>query len=406
MGGSDKPKMVLLTATNYHIWKTKMLDRLYVKQLASPIEEEGIRPPGAVVQEWSELDRRCLGFIRDYIDVGVIHHVENATTVYSCWKKLQGLYERKTASHKVALVRQLGKLRYIDGSDICYASSNEDWVVHSGASFHVTPHKRYFHTYEQGDFGEAKMGNNGISKIVVVGEVYLKSREGNVIVLSNVRHIPDFRLSLIYSEKLDDDGYVNLFGNGQWVLRKDNNVIAKGKKNGTFYRASFNICKGELNIVQSSLKLWHSKLGHMSIKGLNILVKQGAIPDLDDSDIDTCTHCIIGKQHRVTFNKSNTRKTKIMQMMYSDVCGPIKVKTLGACSYFVTFIDDYSRKTWAYAIKSKDLVCEYFKTFHMMIERQTEKTLKCIRTDNRGEYIGLFDKYCKEKGMRHEQSVP
>ncbi|GAA0183757.1 hypothetical protein LIER_31113 [Lithospermum erythrorhizon] len=71
--------MVLMTAQNYDIWKTKMLDRLYVKQLSRPIEEEGIRHVGADVQQWSELDRRCLGYIRDYIDVGVIHHVENVT---------------------------------------------------------------------------------------------------------------------------------------------------------------------------------------------------------------------------------------------------------------------------------------------------------------------------------------
>ncbi|GAA0186142.1 hypothetical protein LIER_33430 [Lithospermum erythrorhizon] len=100
MRGSDKPKMVMLTANNYGIWKTKMLDRLYVKKLARPIEELGIRPPNDNVQEWSELDRRCLGYIRDYVQIGVIHHVKNATTAYGCWKKLQALYERNTVGHK------------------------------------------------------------------------------------------------------------------------------------------------------------------------------------------------------------------------------------------------------------------------------------------------------------------
>ncbi|KAL5707063.1 hypothetical protein ACHQM5_025158 [Ranunculus cassubicifolius] len=82
MGGSDKPKMILLTANNYGIWKTKMLDRLYVKRLARPIEEEGIRPAAIDTREWGELDRRCLGFIRDYIDIRVIDHVENVTIAY------------------------------------------------------------------------------------------------------------------------------------------------------------------------------------------------------------------------------------------------------------------------------------------------------------------------------------
>ncbi|GAA0186783.1 hypothetical protein LIER_34071 [Lithospermum erythrorhizon] len=56
----DKPKMVMLVANNYEIRKTKMLDLLYVKILARPIEELGIRSSGADVREWSDLDQRCL----------------------------------------------------------------------------------------------------------------------------------------------------------------------------------------------------------------------------------------------------------------------------------------------------------------------------------------------------------
>ncbi|GAA0162244.1 hypothetical protein LIER_18376 [Lithospermum erythrorhizon] len=70
-------------------------------------------------------------------------------------------------------------------------------------------------TYVEGDFGEAKMGNNDVSKIVAMGEVHLESKLGSTIVLKNVRHIPDFRMSLISSGKLDDEGYFNLFGKGQ-----------------------------------------------------------------------------------------------------------------------------------------------------------------------------------------------
>ncbi|GAA0164895.1 hypothetical protein LIER_20426 [Lithospermum erythrorhizon] len=315
MGGNDKPKMVLLTTNNYAIWKTKMSDRLYVKLLARPIEEEGIRPPNADVREWVELDRRYLGFIREYIDTRVIHHVENSTTAFSYWKKLQGLYERKTTGHNVSLVRQLGKLRslwildslldswetlslslsnaghdtlvyenkrgggkkklkqhavkqksskkddkchYCDKlrhwksdcytfkkdvangtvknkkndnnvplvdhesdlivveGDLCYASSGERWVVDSGASFHVTPDKNLFKTYTKGDYGEEKMGNSHVSKITAMGEVHLRSNTGSLLVLKNLRHILDFRMSLISTGKLDDEGYLNLFGKGQW----------------------------------------------------------------------------------------------------------------------------------------------------------------------------------------------
>ncbi|KAD6119895.1 hypothetical protein E3N88_11166 [Mikania micrantha] len=115
----------------------------------------------------------------------------------------------------------------------------------------------------------------------------------------------------------------------------------------------------------------------------------------------------ICKQNRVTFKiHSPSRKERILDLVHSDVCGPMKTRSLGGCSYFVTFIDDHSRKVWVYSLKSKNQVFDVFKQFHALVERQTGKNLKCIRTDNRGEYIGPFDAYCREKGIRHQKSPP
>jgi len=72
----------------------------------------------------------------------------------------------------------------------------------------------------------------------------------------------------------------------------------------------------------------------------------------------------------------------------------------------VTFIDDHSRKTWVYTLKSKDQVLQVFKQFHALVERETGKKLKCIRTDNGGEYIGPFDEYCRNHGIRHQKTPP
>jgi hypothetical protein len=84
----------------------------------------------------------------------------------------------------------------------------------------------------------------------------------------------------------------------------------------------------------------------------------------------------------------------------------LKRKTLGGASYFVTFIDDHSRKVWAYLLKTKDEVLNVFKEFHSMVERETGKKLKVLRSDNGGEYIGPLEEYCKSQGIRHEQTVP
>ena len=96
----------------------------------------------------------------------------------------------------------------------------------------------------------------------------------------------------------------------------------------------------------------------------------------------------------------------MLELVYFDVCGPLKVRSNGGALYFVTFIDDHSRKLWVYALKTKDQVLEVFKQFQALVERQTGKKLKCIRTDNSGEYCGPFDEYCREQGIRHQKTPP
>ncbi|CAL9009189.1 unnamed protein product [Prunus brigantina] len=119
-----------------------------------------------------------------------------------------------------------------------------------------------------------------------------------------------------------------------------------------------------------------------------------------------CTHCLAGKQHRASFQHGPAqRKPNVLDVMYSDVCGPMTTNTLGGARYFVTFINDHSRKVWAYALRTKDQVYEVFKGFHDNVERETGRSLKCIRTNNIGEYMGAFRNYCRSNGITHERFV-
>ena len=75
----------------------------------------------------------------------------------------------------------------------------------------------------------------------------------------------------------------------------------------------------------------------------------------------------------------------------------------------MTFIDDYSRKTWIYSLKSKesDEVLDRFREFRALVENQSGKKIKVLRSDNGGEYT--FDGYvdfCSEAGIKREFTVP
>ena len=96
-----------------------------------------------------------------------------------------------------------------------------------------------------------------------------------------------------------------------------------------------------------------------------------------------CEGCAHGKEKRVSFPKLGqaTRASEILEIVHSDVCGPMQESR-----YFVTFIDDKSRFTAVYFVKTKDQVLEKFKEYEAMVTNMTEKKIKVLRSDNGGEY--------------------
>ena len=93
--------------------------------------------------------------------------------------------------------------------------------------------------------------------------------------------------------------------------------------------------------------------------------------------------------------------------MHTNVWILTQVQSLGGSHYYVTFIDDATRKTWVYFIRKKYDVFDNFKKWKALAENETRKRLKCLRSDNGGEYCSKeFDSYCSHNGIRRENTVP
>lgn len=83
------------------------------------------------------------------------------------------------------------------------------------------------------------------------------------------------------------------------------------------------------------------------------------------------------------------------------------VDSIGGNRYFVTFIDDHSRMLWTYLINRKGEVCEVFKKFKSMFERQIVHKLKVLKMDGEGEYVSKdFERFCDQEGIVHEVVPP
>jgi len=108
-----------------------------------------------------------------------------------------------------------------------------------------------------------------------------------------------------------------------------------------------------------------------------------------------------------SFPNSDSRAKGVLDIVHSDACGPMLAASLSGYVYYVSFIDDYSRKTWIYLLKSKNEVFGNFKEFKTLVENLTERKIKTLRSDNGGEFTSKeFKEYGKEIGIKWELSTP
>ena len=137
------------------------------------------------------------------------------------------------------------------------------------------------------------MGDDAPCKIVGMGKVQIKKKNGNKWLLKEVINVPDLRKSMISIGQLENEGCISIFIDKAWKVTKGSLVIAKGEKKGTLY-----LCTGNTNFSISlastgvDTTLWHHRLGHMSEKGMQILQKRNFLSDLKQIDLDFCEHCV------------------------------------------------------------------------------------------------------------------
>ena len=92
-----------------------------------------------------------------------------------------------------------------------------------------------------------------------------------------------------------------------------------------------------------------------------------------------------------------------MELVHSDICGPIIPNSNGSKRYIITFIDDYSHKIWVYFLQEKSEAFEAFKSYKALVEKEVGNPIKVLRTDRGGEYNSHeFANFCENHGIRRQ----
>ena len=124
------------------------------------------------------------------------------------------------------------------------------------------------------------------------------------------------------------------------------------------------------------------------------------IEDITLDPYPICELCIQGKMTKASFLSVGHRAEDLLELIHSDVCGPLNHAAHDGSTYFMTFIDDKSRYGYVYLMKHKSKIFDKFKIFRNEVEKQTSKFIKCLRSDRGGEYMSEeFRNYLRENGI-------
>lgn len=278
------------------------------------------------------------------------------------------------------------------------------------------------------------VADNSTIKTAGLGQAVVNLKGFGQRTISDVTYVPKLSANLLSVGKLAEKNQVLVFDKFGCKIFDVNDFCVKGTVTGTgtlvngLYKLdtveTVNCNKATVEetpkvvmstktvTVNSSSSvepqfLWHKRLGHLNAKSMRVLKNKLATGIcFPDSELKKCLPCVKGKKSQRTFNslESTKRAEAKLELVHSDVCGPMRVESFQRNLYFVTFTDDYSRMTFCYFIKSKDEVAECFDEFNTLMKNQNRGwTVKKVRTDGGGEYVGQsFQNVCKKFGVIHD----
>lgn len=312
-----------------------------------------------------------------------------------------------------------------DDSVLLYASafassitnSSESWMIDSGATQHMCNNESWFVKIEKlSNPMNVKVGDGRPIKAISEGNVSLNLNlpdgKTKICVLEKVLYVPGLACNLLSVSQTSKHGNKAEFSELDCKILKNNELIAVGNQVGDLYELNcFRKIAANYVEVSSEEKLWHRRFCHLGINNLRKIINKELVTGIDckvTNELFFCDNCCDGKNHKLPFDKLiGENLSKPLELIHSDVCGPIKPESLGQGNYFVTFIDDSTRYTWIYIIKNKSDVFETFKSWKSIVENQYNAKLKKLRTDNGGEYTSnSFEKYLEMEGIIHQKTIP
>ena len=293
-------------------------------------------------------------------------------------------------------------------------SSKEEkgvWFLDSGCSNHMTGERGWFTELDESFKHSVRLGNS--SRMAVQGKGNIRFEvEGLTQVVTDVYYIPNLTNNLLSIGQLQEKQLTVVIENGECkIYHHQRGLIVESKMtlNRMFLLYAKKKPRSEacLKVEEEDLgTLWHRRYGHLNNKFIHLMQKKEMVkglPNLRDES-RVCTVCNIGKQQRGKFpKKSKWRATEKLELIHSDLCGPITPTSHSGKRYLLVFVDDFSRKTCIYFLTEKAEAFETFKVFKSAVEKESKAMIRGLRTDRGGEFTSnQFNTYCRDQGIKRQ----
>lgn len=282
-------------------------------------------------------------------------------------------------------------------------SFRETWIVDSGASTHMCNDKSRFRSLEFCKSGSVRIANGEILPIKGYGTVEMKVTDSSVshrLVLEHVAFIPELDLNLLSVRKITAVGHEVLFDNNACYLLHNKRKILLGSLKDNCYRLNEQKNTEAYRCVHE----WHKLLAHRNLRAIK------SQPDLKITKCHcnpNCESCIKGKLPHTPYPKVAFKKENVLDVVVSDICGPIPVESHGKSKYFVTFIDAKSNFTVVKLLRSKSDCKTATIEFIESLKTSLKSKPRIFRSDRGGEYVDAeLQSYLKKEGIKIELTCP
>jgi hypothetical protein len=194
--------------------------------------------------------------------------------------------------------------------------------------------------------------------------------------LTEVLYVPGLKKNLVSVYTIEEKGYEVLFHDGQLLLFPIGSSITSAKVIGTrherLYKFLFQPVKALIHSTSSNsdlYEIWHKRMAHLHHGDLRVLKEMvTGVLDFSSEHHEICKGCTLGKYTKTAFPSSDSKAAGILDPIHSDVCGPMSLSSLTGSLYYVVFIDDLSRKSCIFLMKTKGHVFSRFQEFKALVE--------------------------------------